>query len=372
MPLIHGTAEPRFSALKDAFAANFDSGLDIGAAVAVYSGGRLVADLWGGMADPVARKPWTRGTLVNIWSVTKAVMAVLAAQAVERGELHYDRPIAALWPDFAAGGKEAITLDQVMSHQSGLNGTQTPVDAAGLYAWDPYCAALAAQAPLWEPGSRCVYHALSYGHLVGEPLRRATGRRVGQLVSERLAVPLGLSLFVGLPQGEDHRAARLIAGKGSTDWVDEMLAGPYPHACMNPTLDPEEPNSRAWRAAEIPGANGQADARSLAMLLGSIAAGSSPVLSAEGLRRATAIRFDGEDAGFRMPARFGAGFAVGADVHGRGASRQSFGHTGWGGSFAFGDPEAGIGFAYVTNHMLGFEAEDPRRQALTDALWACL
>jgi CubicO group peptidase (beta-lactamase class C family) len=368
-----GTVDPAFAGLRAAFDSIFADGLEHGAAVAAVVDGKLVADLWGGHADAAATRPWQRDTLVNIWSATKGVMALAIAMLVERGKLAYDRPIADIWPVFGANGKEAISLDLALSHQAGLNGLSVPMDLDGIYRWTPVTEALAAMAPLWEPGSRCVYHAFTYGHLAGEPLRRADGRSPGRFVAEEIAGPLQVPIHIGLPASEEHRVAELIEGPAAADWLAETLASPYPHACRNPTVAATTPNDRAWRAAEIPGANGQSNARALAVMYGDIVSGGSRLISPAGIAAATWKRFDGTDACFQTPAAYGAGFHIGDACHGVKASPRSFGHTGWGGTFAFADPDARTGFAYVTNRMLGFDdGIDPRRQRLVDAFYAAL
>ena len=370
---IQGTVDPRFAGLREAFAGCFADGLEHGGAVAAMVDGKLVADLWGGFADQAATRPWQRDTLVNVWSATKGVMALAIAILVERGKLHYHRPVAAAWPEFAANGKEQLSLDLALSHQAGLEGLTVAMDPAGLYAWDPYVDALAAMAPLWEPGSRCVYHALSFGHLAGEPLRRVDGRRVGRFVAEEIAGPLSVDFHIGLPESQDHRVAELIEGPKASDWVTAALASAYPHSCRNPALSATQPNDRAWRAAEIPGGNGHSDARALAAIYGDLAGGKSRLISRHGLAAATRTRFDGVDACFGTPAAYGAGFRLADPIYGSRSSAASFGHSGWGGTMAFADPDAGVSFAYVTNRMLGFDDEiDPRRSRLVDALYDAL
>jgi CubicO group peptidase (beta-lactamase class C family) len=368
--MIDGTTDPRFAAVRDAFASCFTDGLQQGGAVAVMLDGRIVADLWGGHADAAGTRPWARDTLVNVWSSTKGIVSLAMAQLVARGKLHYDRPVAAAWPEFAAGGKAAITLDLVLSHRSGLDGLSVPMTIEQVYAWTPYVDALAAMAPLWEPGSRFMYHALSFGHLAGEPLRRVDGRSVGRYVAEEIAGPLGVPFYIGLPDSEDHRVAELIAGPGSSDWVTFNLASPYPHSCRNPDLVATQPNDRAWRAAEMPGVNGHADARAMATIYGTLAADPTPLLPRAAIDEATRLRFEGLEANTGTPTAFGAGFCLRDPDYGRRASARSYGHTGWGGTFAFADPEARLGFAYVTNTMLGFgDSLDPRRQRLVDAVY---
>lgn len=374
---IKGAVDPRYAGVREAFASCFADGLEHGGAVCAIVDGHVVADLWGGHADAAGTKPWQRDTLVNVWSATKGVVALAVAMLVERGKLDYAAPVASVWPEFAANGKAGITLDQVLSHQAGLNGVPVPMSPEQLAAWTPYVDALAAMAPLWEPGSRCVYHALSYGHLAGEPIRRVAGETVGSFIAREIAGPLGVSFYVGLPASEDHRAAEMIAGPNVNDWLDNLRAGQYPHAAMNPTPDPLRPNQRDWRAAEVPGGNGQADAVALATIYAAMAQGGTwqgtHLLSPEGVRAATALRFRGEDAGFQAPTAFGAGFRLEDPIFGQRAAPDSFGHSGWGGSIAFGDPAARLGFAYVTCRMQDWaDGVDPRRQRLIEAVYAGL
>ena len=375
--MIDGTVDPSFQRLKDAFQSCFADGLEQGGAVAAVVDGKLVADLWGGHADKAKTRPWRRDTLVNVWSTTKAIVSLAVAQAVARGKLHYDRPVASVWPEFAANGKEKITFDLLLSHQGGLDGL--PLDAKmtieRVYAWHPYVTALAAMAPLWEPGSRMMYHALSFGHLAAEPLRRIDGRSIGRYVREEIAAPLEVPFYIGLPETEDHRAAELIVGPGANDWLNFVLASPYPNSGRNPDLNPAEPNNRAWRAAEVPGGNGHSHARALATIFGTLVAAKSPrpLISKDGLAAATRQRFRGPDACFNEEIAYGAGFDLASPAYGAKASGGSFGHTGWGGTMAFADPDARLGFAYVTTDMRGFGTDvDHRRQRLTDAVYAAL
>lgn len=371
--MMGGRVDPKFARLRGAFASCFADGLEHGAAVAVTVDGRLVADLWGGHADAAKTRPWTRDTLVNVWSTTKGVAALAFAMLVDRGKLRYEDAVAEAWPEFAANGKAAITFDTALSHQAGLHGVSSPMTLQGLYDWHPYAKALAEMAPLWAPGSRCVYHAISIGHLMGEPLRRVDGRTIGRFVAEEIAGPLDVPFFIGLPEREDHRVAELIEGPKASDWVTETLAGDYPQMISNPDVKATTPNSRAWRAAEIPGGNGHGDARALAAIYGELASGGGKLISKDGLAQATRLRFDGIDAASQMPACFGAGFALRDTSFGARPSRASFGHAGWGGTVAFADPEAKIGFAFVTSHMLGFDdSVDPRRERLIGAIYDAL
>jgi CubicO group peptidase (beta-lactamase class C family) len=372
-----GFAAARFEGVRRAFDSLFADGLDPGSAVAVWVDGAPVVDLWGGWADAARTRPWQRDTLVNVWSASKGVLALAAAMLVDRGRLAYDAPVARYWPEFSQGGKQAITVDQVMSHQAGLDGVNVPISDAELYAWTPFVDAIAAMAPLWEPGSRCVYHPVTYGHIVGELIRRIDGRSPGRFIAEEIVGPLGLSFHIGLPEALDHRVAEMSAHDKAYDWIRFGEKSAYPHSFRNPTLLATTPNTRAWRAAEVPGANGQSDARSLAQIYGTLAcggtAGAHRLLSPEALRQATAVRFDGVDACSLAPTVFAAGYRIGAIGFGPHAGAGHFGHTGWGGSTAFADPQRRLGFAFVTSRLLGFDdGVDPRRARLLDAVYAAL
>jgi CubicO group peptidase (beta-lactamase class C family) len=366
---IAGTADPKFVRVREAFAANFASGLEHGGGVAVVLDGKPVVELWGGHADAAKTRVWQRDTLVNVWSCTKGVVALAMAMLVERGKLDYAAPVARWWPEFAAGGKEKITLDLMLSHQGGLNGLSVPMDEAGMLAWTPYVEALAAMAPLWEPGSRAVYHAISFGHLAGEVLRRVEGRSIGRFVAAEIAGPLGADFFIGLPEREEPRVAEMIEGPKASAWVPFVLASNFPQAAANPALDATAPNQRAWRAAEVPGGNGQATAMALAKIYGMMVGDGARIVARDTIAEAARARVRGIDESFGSPTAFAAGFQIDNVLTGKGA----FGHSGWGGSFGFADPAAKLGFAYVTNRMLGFDdGIDLRRKALVDAVYACL
>lgn len=374
---IQGTTQPGFAALREAFAGNFEAGLERGAAVAVVLDGRLVADLWGGDADAAGRRPWARDSLVNVWSVTKGPVALAIAMLVERGALDYEAPVARYWPEFAAAGKQAVTVGCLMAHRAGLPGCARPVAIEDFYAWQPLVDCLAEMAPMWPPGERCAYHALTYGHLAGELVRRVDGRSPGAFIAEEIAAPLGAAFYVGLPDSEEARVAEIVVGPGTHDGIEQAKANPLAAAAyLNPALSADVANERAWRAAEVPGGNGQGDALGLARLYGALACGGAidgrRLIGPEALAPATAERFRGLEAGRGLPIAFGAGFMLNHDGL-YGPSPGAFGHSGWGGSFAFADPERRLGVAYVMNHMQVFGNDpDPRHRRLLKALYACL
>jgi len=376
-PLVSGSTSPRFAAVREAFDRSFADGLELGAALAVVVDGETVVDLWGGHRTLDRSVAWQADTLVNVWSVGKGVMALAIAMLADRGQLDYSAPVATYWPEFAANGKGAITVDQVMSHQAGLDGLNVPMADDGIFDWHRVVNALAAMAPLWPPGSRCVYHPLTYGFLSGELIRRIDGRSPGRFIAEEIAKPLKLDLHIGLAASDDARVAHMSAGDKAYDWVRQGEQSAYPHAFRNPSLDATAPNQRAWRAAEVPGGNAHSDARSLARLYGALARGGEldgmRLVSPQGLANAVAVRFDGVDACFLAPTVFGAGFRRDAVGFGPNVSPGNFGHTGWGGSVAFADPARGLGFAFVTKHLLGFDdGIDPRRQRVLDAVYQAL
>jgi CubicO group peptidase (beta-lactamase class C family) len=371
---INGTADARFSRLKEAFGTCFTDHREHGAALAVMLDGRLVADLWAGHADKAKTGPWQRDTLVNVWSCTKGVMATAIAMLVERGRLNYDAPIADVWPEFAANGKSNITLGQAMSHQSGVNGLNEPISEEDLCASTPFVEAIAAMAPNFEPGTTCSYHALTYGSLTGEPLRRVTGKTAGQFIADEITGPLGADFFVGLPEAHDHRAAEMIEGPNASKWISDILKSKYPQPVMNPTPNALAPNRRIWRAAEVPGGNGQGTARGLAAIYGDIVSTKPTLMNGETLTEASRVRFRGLDESFGVETVWGAGFRLeDAIPYGSRASLKTVGHGGWGGSLGFGDPEARLGFAYVTNHMMGYDdGVDPRVTRIVEAVYDCL
>ncbi|MCA6322103.1 MAG: beta-lactamase family protein, partial [Phenylobacterium sp.] len=207
---VQGTCDPRFEAVRQAFAGNLENGLDVGASFAATVNGAFVVDIWGGFADPAKTRPWEKDTLVNVYSTTKTMTALTALLLADRGELDVHAPVAKYWPEFSANGKAAVTVAQVMAHSAGLSGWKAPLSKADLYDWDKVTTLLAAQAPCWEPGTAPGYHALTQGYLVGEFVRRITGRSLGTVFREEIAEPLGADFHIGLPASEDHRVAELI------------------------------------------------------------------------------------------------------------------------------------------------------------------
>ncbi|MFT4570526.1 MAG: CubicO group peptidase (beta-lactamase class C family), partial [Candidatus Binatia bacterium] len=278
---IAGTNDDRFARVREVFTQHFSDGAEIGAAVAVTVGGEPVVDLWGGVADPESGRAWERDTLVNVFSTTKAMTALCALRLYELGQLDLDAPVASYWPEFAAAGKEAIPVRSLLNHQAGLAAVRKPLDGPVLFDWDAITSALAAETPWWNPGTAHGYHALTFGWLVGEVVRRVSGKSLGRFFADEFATPLGLDFHIGLDPSLDSRVATMgglsmepAPGEPS---LAEIILGDSESvsakAFTNPVslMLPETVNSRAWRGAEIPGANGHSDARSLARIYGALA-----------------------------------------------------------------------------------------------------
>ena len=380
---IHGECDERFAGLRDAFAANFEGG-EVGAAVAVTLKGRPVVDLWGGFADAEQTRPWERDTIANVYSTTKGIVALCAHRFVEEGRLDVDLPVAHYWPEFAQKGKGAIPVRWLLSHQAGLPAIRRPLEADALYDWDAFCTALAEEEPFWEPGTQHGYHALTFGYLVGEVLRRIDGRTVGTWFREELAEPLGLDFHIGTPPELHARCAEMIPAPkpppGAPDVFGDAAAKPDSLLGLvfeNPPSRRGAVNSAAWREAEIPAGNGHGDARSIAALYGALASDGSwngtHVLGHEARDRAIAEQAMGPDAVLMgMPMRFGQGFFLTHSMIPFGPNPRAFGHPGAGGSIGFADPDAELGFAYVMNQMQMGMAGDARGFALISAAYDAL
>jgi CubicO group peptidase (beta-lactamase class C family) len=316
------------------------------------------------------------------------VTAICAHHLAERGQLDLDAPVASYWPEFAAAGKEAVTVRHLLSHRAGLPTVDKPLTPEEAYAWEPAVEALAAQAPLWEPGTRHGYHAVTYGWLVGEVIRRATGRSVGRYLAEEIAGPLGLDLWIGLPASEEHRVSRLLPPEpvhvsrevlaGLTpDQIERLRALADPGSLMQRALNPTDPpfsfNRPELHRAELPAANGIATARSLARIYAATIGEVDGVrlLRPDTVEAATAEQSSGPDEVLVLDTRFGSGFFLPSPFSPMMGPR-SFGHSGAGGSLAFADPGSGVGFGYVMNQMQQGLASDPRPAALVSALAAAI
>lgn len=373
---IFGTVAPGFEAAREAFAENFAREGDyqeVGASFAAFHRGQCVVDLWGGHADRARTRVWTRDTLGNVWSTTKGITATAVAILVDRGALRYEDKVASLWPEFAQNGKGGVTVAQILSHQAGLPGFVEPTTVEDQCDWQGCCAKLARQAPVWEPGTATSYHAMTFGWLAGEIVRRAAKTSIGRFIRDGIAKPLDADLFVGLPESADARAADMIGPKRIVDISALPLPDAARMALVNPQQDPEAPNTRAWRAAEIPAANGQASAAGLARLYAALANGGTldgvKLLSREAVARMTAPATSGgrQDMFLGFADFWGMGMALNTPgIYG--PNPRAFGHSGWGGSFGCADPDAGVAIGYVCNQMGPELVGDPRTAGLCKAV----
>jgi CubicO group peptidase (beta-lactamase class C family) len=378
---IDGVCDPAFAAVREAFVGNFTERGDVGAAVAILVHGRPVVDLWGGWRDGARRRPWRRETLVNVFSVSKALSTICALQLVERGQLALDAPLADCWPAFAAADKGAITLRQVLSHRAGLPALRAPLPDGTMLDSQRMTAALAAEAPWWTPGSAHGYHVNTFGFLVGEVVRRASGDTLGTWLATHVAAPLGADVHIGLPDAEHHRVAEFLWPAALRPPAPPHFADDEQRMRWNTYWNPPGlsgagwVNRPAWRRAELPSTNGHASARGIARVYAALAAGGrldgvhllAPALIAE----ATREHSNGPDRVLERPSRFGIGFQLTQPERPLGPNPGAFGHFGTGGSVGFCDPAAGVAFAYVMND-LGPRWQNPRNRALIDALYRCL
>ena len=368
---VHGFAAPGFEPVRAAFVANFERPEDyreVGAALAVFRRGDCVVDLWGGHADRALTRPWRRDSLVNLWSTTKGVAALCLARLVDRGALAYDQRVAGFWPEFAAAGKDRITVAQILSHQAGLPGFAEPTSLDELYD-QPLCAArLAAQAPLWAPGSANGYHAATWGVLVAEIVRRVDGRSIARFLADEVAGPVGADVHIGLPRPLEDRLAETIPPANPVDVGAMELTPAMALALASPAMDPAAPNSRAWRSAELPAMNGHGSAQGLARLYA--AALSPDFLSAATLEAMTVVAADRPDLVIGFNPQWGMGMTRnGSGLFG--PLPDVFGHGGWGGSVGCAHRGTGIAMGYVLNHMGPDLVGDPRATALCTAVFEC-
>ncbi|WP_174299636.1 serine hydrolase domain-containing protein [Caulobacter sp. S45] len=364
----------RFAPVAQAFQANLSNGADLGARFTLVQQGRVVFDIWGGFADRARARPFGADTLTPVFSTTKAIAAILIAQLVDQGRLAYEQTVASVWPEFAQAGKGAITVAQVMSHQDGLAGLPAPMDPGLWLDWTAIVDRLAAMAPLWPPGAASGYHPMTYGFIAGEIFRRVDGRTMGCALREDLAEPFGLDLWIGLPDAEVPRVAELerptrFADFGKITEVKKL-------AFLTKWAAPGGRGTEAWRRAEIPSANGHATALALARLMNALACGGEldgrSLLRAQTVEALTRERIFGQDLVLPFEISWAAGLMRNPPnmIYGPGVS--SFGHSGWGGSCAFADPECGLSGAYVMNRQSPELIGDPRAVKLIQAAYACL
>ena len=366
-PAVHGHCESAFEPLRGALSDILAAGSEIGAALAVYVDTHAVVDLWAGHTDAARARPWERDTIVNLYSVGKAVTAICALRLVDSGALDLDAPISRYWPEFSQAGKAQMPVRFLLTHQAGLPAVARPLPPGAVLRWEIMTDALAAQAPWWPPGAGHGYHVNTQGFLLGEVVRRITGKTLGSYLRDEIAGPAGIEFFVGLPPELDGRCADMVPPPPSPEG-DELrrqlsvdpaslsgLALMRVHAYRNP---PEISgtgiiNTRRWRAAEVPSTNGHGNARGVARLYSALAGDGEldgvHILSREIIAMAIAEQVYAEDMVLQRPTRFGLGFQLTMAERRLGPSPRAFGHFGAGGSLGFADPDARLAFGYAMN-----------------------
>ncbi len=374
MTEIHGTASGRFARVKDAFAANFAQDLELGARFTVLVEGETVVDLMGGHADRAKTQAWDERTLAPVFSTGKAVMALMMARLVDRGLLDYEATVASYWPAFGQAGKEFITVGQLLSHQGGLSGFAEPQDPSIWYDTERLLRTLEAQAPLWPPGTGSGYHPVTIGALAAELFRRLDGRSMGMALHEDLCRPHGLDMWLGLPESEYGRVAgiRKPTAAPFLGDIDDIKRKAFLDAGSSPT----QAGLDAWRRLAMPSTHLHATAPALARLMGVLAnggrLGDEQALSGLTLAKATRERVYGPDKVLPFTLSWAAGFLRNKGLNIYGPGELTVGHSGWGGSCAFADPEARVSGAYVMNRQSPHLIGDPRPVGLIDTLYAAL
>ena len=390
--IIHGTFDPDFAEVAEAFEQNFTAHDEVGASVTLTVGGKTVVDLWGGHRDAERTEPWDEDTVCIVFSCTKGAVALCAHVLVSRGLLDLDAPVSDVWPEFAQNGKEQATVRMMLDHSAGVPAMRAPLAPGDCCDWDAMIAHLEREEAWWPPGTRNGYHMINFGWTVGELVRRVSGRTLGTFFREELAEPLGADFWIGLPESEEPRVAPMIPWRPDPD----AEPSPFQRAILE---DPQslqamallntggfDPNSQACHAAEIGGGGGISNARGLARLYAPFASdGRSPdgqeLIDAETRERMARVSMaTHEDATLLLPSRFALGFMKTMDNRARKSgstdsvvlSDAAFGHVGAGGSIGFADPEAQLSFGYAMNRMGEGILLNERGQSLVDAAYRCL
>jgi len=374
MTEINGVCPPQFAAVRDAFAANFAAGKELGARFTAQVAGETVVDIWAGSADRAGTRAFDAATLTPVFSTGKAVMALMIARLVDAGKLDYEATVASYWPEFGQNGKAGITLGQLISHQGGLSGFYPPQDPSIWFDVPATLKALCEQAPLWTPGDGSGYHPIAGGYLLGEIFRCADGRSLGMALREDIAAPFGIEVMIGTPDDYEPRIAHLQKPNAPPD------LGPIDTIKQAAFLDrgsaPAGRGSGDWRRMEIPSANAHATAIGLARLLGIIANGGvldgQKILSLGTLGQLTRERVYGQDRVLPYRLSWGAGLLRNKGIDIYGPNERAVGHSGWGGSCAMADPERKVSAAYVMNKQSAWLIGDPRPVGLIDAFYDCL
>jgi CubicO group peptidase (beta-lactamase class C family) len=389
---LSGTCAPGWEQVRDAVHTNFAAGEEVGCSVAVYHKGKLVVDLVAGWADRAKTKEYADDALQVVFSTTKGVTATAVAMCVERGLLSYELPVAHYWPEFAQNGKGNVTVAQLLSHQAGLYTVERHMELEEILHWNTITAELAGMAPLWEPGTAHGYHALTFGWLAGELIRRVDGRGVGQFIQEEIAGPLGVEIYVGLPEALENRVVPLLQGRDPNEPAQpETEEARQVRELLEQFMGPNTPGGKAlslsgsWTGeglfnrsdvlrAEIPAANGATNARSLAAMYAALQHPVNGVQLLSGAMREAAFTVqtpaNEADKCLVVPTSFAMGYMAASDFTPY-AGEGSCGHPGFGGSVAFLQPQRELAFGYAMNKLAANLAGDTRAKTLMDAAARC-
>jgi CubicO group peptidase (beta-lactamase class C family) len=389
--MIQGNCDTRFASVRDEFAHNFAERGEVGASVCVMLEGRTVVDLWGGIAERHTGRPWERDTIGLVWSSTKGATALCAHILISRGLLDLDRTVASYWPEFGQAGKERITVRMLLDHQAGLPAIRQPLAPGGLYDWDYMSGILAAETPFWEPGTRQGYHATTFGHLVGELVRRVDGRSFDQFFREELVEPLGLDFHLGLSEEEEPRVAPTIRAdppppnEPRSRFLERMANDPASIQALTVKNTGRrtagDQDSREAHQAVLPSQGGITNARGLAGMYAPLALAGGPLVDADTMKQMSRVSSAiGVDATLLIGLRIALGFWKSSDNRKAepGArdsivlSEEAFGHPGMGGSLGFADPGAKMSFGYTMNKQGRGVCLNERGQSLADAVYRSL
>ena len=371
---IHGFCEEQFEPVKKVFLENFKSGLEVGASLAITINGRYVLDIWAGFADEDQTKPWEEETIVNVYSTTKVMTTLCVLMLVDRNLIDLDAPVTKYWPEFEQAGKEELPVRYLLSHTAGLPGFDQPIQAETLYDWDRCINLLAAQKPWWEPGTKNGYHSITFGYLLGELVRRVSGKSLGTFFRDEVANPLKADFHIGLPKEYDSRVGELIPPIPPTPQnTGEIDPNSIPvRVFSNPILTSRETLTREWRAAEIPASNGHGNARSIVRVGSALACGGEldgvKLLSLNTIEKAIEEQSYNTDLTLNVPLRFGLGFGLVTKEMPISPNPRSFYWGGWGGSHVTMDLDAKMSWAYAMNRMVMSLTGDPRTMKLREAI----
>jgi CubicO group peptidase (beta-lactamase class C family) len=372
---VHGTCDERFTAVRDLLAAQLASGADIGASAAVFIDGEPVVDVWGGFCDEARTRRWERDTIVNNFSTTKTMTALVALMLADRGELDLDAPVTKYWPEFAPYGKSAISTRMFLGHTAGMPGWTETMTMDDIVDWDKATTTLAGQAPWLKPGAGSAYHPITYGPLIGEVVRRITGKSLKTFFAEEVAGPLGADYYIGAPPEADARVSPMIQGSPLIQPVGDLLLD---RAFHNPLCTPQNCSTHLWRRADLGGSNGHGNARSVALVQSVLSCGGEVggvrLLSRAGCERLLEVQAEGPDRLFGFNLRWGLGFALEnattVEIYGPHiAGRRIATWGGSGGSIIFNDLDARMTVAYVMNRHLEHGGVDPRGVGIVRAAY---